>query len=60
MTRPSVALARLEDAVADRIRFARRALRRWPEIALEVALFIGICVEIWIGVLRSAALYTTP
>lgn len=36
------------------------ALARRLEIAVEVALFALIAAELWIGVLRSAALYTTP
>ncbi len=57
MTRPSVAIARLEDRAAALLRTARRHLRLRPEAAFELALFVGICVEIWIGVVRTAALY---
>lgn len=57
MTRPSIAIARLEDGLVDRFRRARRALVRRPEIAFEFALYLGICAEIWIGVVRSASLY---
>ena len=51
------ALAFLEDrALARRVADGRRR-RRWVEIALEVVLFAAIAAELWIGVLRSAALY---
>lgn len=60
MTRPSVALARLEDRLAALAQRSVAALRRRPEVAFEVALMLGICAEIWIGVVRSAALYTRP
>jgi len=57
MTRHPLALAALEDrALAGRVASGRR-LRRRIEIALEVALFAAIAAELWIGVLRSAALY---
>ena len=53
MSRPSVHLARFEDALEAVIRSRRM-------IWLETALMIGVCVEIWIGVERSAALWGGP
>lgn len=57
MTRPSVLLSRVETNVAAAAGTAIETLRRRPEVAFEIALMAGIVVEIWIGVLRTAALY---
>lgn len=57
MTRPSVALARLEDRLADVLRQIAAAVTARPLGALEVVLMLGIVALIWIGVLRTAALY---
>lgn len=50
MTRPSILLRRFEDALED---VAHK--RRWW--IGEAILATGICAEIWIGVVRSAALW---
>lgn len=60
MTRPSAALARLEDDIAALVFGLRHALRRRAIDLACAALMLGVAAEIWIGVLRSAALYTTP
>lgn len=50
MTRPSLLLHRFEDAVED---IARR--RRWWIV--ETILFAAVLAELWIGIVRSAALW---
>lgn len=49
-------LPRSRAELSDRI---GEALRR-HETAFCAALALGVCVEIWIGVVRSAALYGGP
>lgn len=57
MTDPTLALVALEDPAPARRVASGRRMGWWVAIAIEAALFAAIAAELWIGVLRSAALY---